>query len=378
MSFTKLNPTAHYNRSKGSSGGSDFMIDFQSMNPNRHKPLSKLVGEAMSSEVVLPRGRGPEFRPSSFPSCPILNWMKLYRFKLLGNKENRHYFNMEYYTSVGTTVHEKIQYFMGFTGKMWGHWKCINPSCKEAHKAADKRDALGNILKEGKPTLKYTTENKCPSCKEPMLYIEFTIKFRGTTGHIDGIIKLDNGKWIVMDFKTTSMKKVRAGSAAFPEKKHLHQLPFYTYVMEKKYAKRFGMKIDSFSLIYIPRDNPQAYYEHVEKWDDKWRRRCANRFKAESEKWEAIRTDLEEENFSNVVAHKPCNCVADYKSKMYGYGECIMQDVCFSPSKLQSKLKGWIELHRSKNVPRLKSFEQVVAMVDHESYKKKKAKVISL
>lgn len=355
----------------------DFNASMQDFNPNRHAPLSKLVNEAMTSEVVLPRGRGPEFRPSSFPSCPIINWMKLTRFKHLGNTEALHYFGMEYYTSVGTTVHEKIQYFMGFTGKMWGHWKCINPTCKEAHKAADKLDPLGNIIAEGKPTRRCTTNNKCPECAEPMFYIEFTLKFRGVKGHIDGIVKLDNGKWIVLDYKTTSMKKVRKG--LFPEKKHLHQLPFYTYVLEKKYGKKYGMKIDHFSLIYIPRDNPRAFFEYKEKWTDNWRVRCAKRFDAECGKWEAIREDVAGDTFHNVVAHKPCACPADYRNKMYGFGSCVMESVCFSSSKLKLTLSTWLDLHK-RNPPRLKAFEDVVQMVTHGEYKAKtvKSKALSI
>lgn len=373
MSFKKLSlPTA---RRQGNTPF-DFNAKAQEYNPNRNAPMSKLVAEAMDGSVMLPRGRGPEFRPSSFPSCPILNWMKLYRFKKLGNIESEYYFNMQYYTSVGTTVHEKIQYFMGFTGKMWGHWKCINPKCPEALKAADKRDAIGNMIEEGKPTRRCTTNNICPECGEPMLYIEFTIKFRGTTGHIDGIIKLDNGKWIVMDFKTTSMKKVL--NNAFPEKKHLHQLPFYTYVLEKKYGKKYGMKIDEFSLIYIPRDNPRAFVEYREKWNDNWRVRCAKRFESESEKWEAVWSDLESETFKEVVANKPCSCPADYKNKMHGFGDCVMQEYCFSPVKLRNALTAWKSLHTSSKIPRLQTFENVVKLISHDSYVEKKRKIVSL
>lgn len=374
MSFLALKPKIHRQTPRErevTTALEKFDYRHNVLNPEKHSELSKEITKAMLSEIVLPRGRGPEFRPSSFPSCPVLNWMRLYRFKSLGHNENHHYFGMEYYTSVGTIVHEKIQYFMGWTGKVWGHWKCINHTCKEGIKAADLRDAAGKVIREGKPTRKHSFDNICPCCKEPMLYIEFTIKYKGVTGHIDGIMRLDNGKWVIFDYKTTSLKKAVAGN--LPEKKHLTQLPFYTYVMEKKYAKKYGMKISEFSLIYIPRDNPFQFYEYREKWTDKWRTRCSNMYKREKANWDAIHQDLEDDTFTNVVSHKPCSCTSDYKSKMMGFDECIMFDVCFSAKKLKSRLTTWKRVHDSeKLIPRLMPFDKALAVVSDYEYKKKK------
>lgn len=370
MSFSKLTPSAHRKSFNDSGSDQPFTFDFQKMNPNRLSPVSKLVAEAMEAEVVLPRGRSPQFRPSSFPCCSILNWMKLYRFKKLGNNEEHKYFGMEYYTSVGTTVHAKIQYFAGFTGKFWGNWKCINPVCKESKKARNLYDHLGNMVREGKPTRKHSTNNKCPCCGEPMDYIEFAIKYRGIDGHIDAIIKLDDGTWIVADYKTTSMKKVN--NAVFPEKKHLHQLPFYVYALEQKYAKKYGMKIKKFSLIYIPRDNPRAFVEYTEKWNDAWRIKCRNRFEDEYEKWEAINHDVENETFDEVIRTKPCKCESEYRSLMHVYEDCPLLKVCFSRKKLRPLLQSWVDYHED-DPKRLIPFNEVVSIVSNLDYEKKKA-----
>lgn len=367
MSFSKLQPKKHSTRSDVSPLDS---YKINKVNPLARTELSKAMSVAVESEIVLPGGRGPEFRPSSFPSCPILSWMKLLRNAKLGYKENHLYFGMQYYTSVGTAVHEKIQYFMGFTGKVWGHWKCINHSCEEAIKAADTYDALGRVIREGKPTRRCTTNNKCPVCKQPMAYIEFTIKYKGATGHIDGIFKCDNGKWIIFDYKTTSLKKVVGQT--LPEQKHLMQLPFYTYVMEKKYAKKYGMNIDSFSLIYIPRDNPFQFYEYAEKWSDKWRHKMKNLYKREKRHWDAIAQDLEDDTFTNVISEKPCSCRSDYSSKMKGIGECIMSDVCFSPSKLKARLSTWQQVHNSDNIPEGISFKKAIEVISSMDYSKRK------
>ena len=375
MSFSSLATTHHY-RNKSSGSGDEatpYSLDFQKTNPNRLSPVSKLVAEAMEASVVLPRGRAPQFRPSSFPCCSVLNWMQLLRFKKLGNNEEHKYFSMQYYTGVGTTVHEKIQYFAGFTGKFWGNWKCINPVCKESKKARSLYDHLGNMVKEGKPTRTHTTKSTCPKCHEPMDYIEFAIKYRGIDGHIDAIIKLDNGDWWVMDYKTTSMKKVVAYK--FPEKKHLHQLPFYVYALEKKYAKKFGMKLKGFSLIYIPRDNPRAFVEYKERWTDKWRVRCHNQFEAEYEKWEAINSDVETETFDEVIRTKPCKSQSEYRSLMHVYEDCPLLSICFTQKKLRNFLDTWVEYH-SDDPKRLIPFKQVIEIVTDLEYKSKKTPTV--
>lgn len=369
MSFSSLSPKSHR---KQASEDSEFQIDFQKYNPNRLSPVSKLVAEAMDSFTVLPRGRSPQFRPSSFPCCSVLNWMQLLRFKKLGNNEEHKYFGMQYFTSVGTTVHSKIQYFAGFTGKFWGNWKCINPECRESKKARNLYDHLGNMVKEGNPTLENTTISKCPKCKEQMDYIEFTLKYRGIDGHIDAIIKLDNGDWWVGDYKTTSMKKIMGDY--LPEKKHLHQLPFYVFALEKKYGKKFKMKIKGFSLIYIPRDNPFAFVEHKELWNDKWRIKCHNQFEAEYEKWEAINSDLETETFNEVIRTKACKSMAEYRSVMHVYEDCPLLDVCFTQKKLRNLLGSWVDYHDHKPV-RLTPFKQVISIVSNNEYKEKTKRI---
>lgn len=334
--------------------------------------IHKLMNEAMESSVILKTGRKPAFRPSSFPSCSILNWMQLIRFNALGYAEFKKHFSMDYYTGVGTAVHEIIQYFAGFTGKFWGHWKCINPKCKECHKAADTYDAAGNVIKHGPATLSYTTENICPRCKEPMFYIEFTIKYKGVEGHIDAIIEIDNS-WIILDYKTTSFKRMQAGD--LPEKKHLKQLPYYTYVMAKKYAKKYGKTIKSFSLAYIPRDNPFEYFIHTEKWTSEWSNKMRRLHESEAAKWDAIHESLETDTETAIIDAKPCSRKSDYVSRMCGYGECSLESVCFNKTQLRTFLKDWKTMHSRDPKPGTDYEELILNVINHSDYEKKQKRI---
>jgi hypothetical protein len=364
MSFSDIDTKVGYNGSKVSrrtSGGST--------------KLHKLMNATMESAVILKTGRKPAFRPSSFPSCSILNWMQLIRYNTLGYAEYKKHFSMEYYTKVGTVVHEITQYFAGFTGKFWGHWKCINPKCKECHKAADTYDAAGNIIKHGPATLSYTTDNICPRCKEPMFYIEFTIKYKGAEGHIDAIIEIGD-YWVVLDYKTTSFKRVASGD--LPEKKHLKQIPYYTHVMAEKYAKKYGKKIRSFALAYIPRDNPFEYVIHEEKWTPEWTHKMRRLHESEAAKWEAINHSLDTDTESAIIEHKPCSRKSDYQSRMCGYGECSLSEVCFNKTELRAFLTNWKKQHKRDPMAGVDYEEIIKHVISNAEYSAKKEKRISL
>ena len=241
-------------------------------NPNADTWVSQIFEDCIGSGYTHKNGRSPALRPSSFPSCSVINLMKYIQGDAAGHFEERHEFRMEYYTYVGTIVHEVSQLFMGLSGVQYGHWKCINPKCKHGIAAQDIKTANGYMVKEGKLTREFTTNNICPNkkCKTPMFYIELEVVYgkgnKKICGHIDGVWKipkeLGGGYWII-DYKTSSMKKIEAGE--YPEKKHLYQLPIYAYILKKKY----GMDIKGFSLIYIKKVIKDLLYLKVKLLNSK-------------------------------------------------------------------------------------------------------------
>lgn len=344
---------------------------FQQWNPNRGSFISDTFYKCLENKFVTKHGRGVEFRPSSFPQCPIINYLKKVWYDELGYNIDERSATMDYYCDVGTVVHETVQFHMGDSGVQHGHYRCINPKCKHGKAGQNTLDAAGNITKAGKLTRKNTVKNRCPKCKERMFYEELTVKYRGIKGHVDGVIKMPDGRYWIIDYKTSSMKKIMKGS--YPEKKHLYQLPVYAYILGKKY----GFEIAGFSLIYIPRDMPFAFYEYAEKWSKKWTKHSLGIIRTQKYQWEAFQKTLETGDLDHIIEAKPCSCEAEYKKKMWGgFDHCPMKDICFSP-RLKPALQKWNKLCKKQKVKDAR-LDQAVAVITDKQLREKKKKSIGL
>lgn len=302
----------------------------------------KLYEEAMALEHNDVNARPPVLRPSSFPLCSVLVYKDLMQGSYEGRFERSLSAGGGFFTSVGTAAHTNIQFYIGKTGKVYGHWKCINHLCMEFHKSRDKWKTVvvkGKSVRkkvEGKPTREFSCDNVCPSCKYDMEYVELTVKHKRVEGHIDCVIMLDHKRkriWVA-DYKTCNTKKVVAGRQKLPAREHLRQIPSYCHILEKEY----GYTVEGFSLIYICRDNPYQFYEHSETWTDAWRKKAAKEFKLERLRYKAgIRSWLDRDP-TEAIANKPCKSIAHYNSEMAFYDPCPMLDVCFEKKSLKSAL----------------------------------------
>jgi len=312
--------------------------------PRRSKATSiagKLYENAMENVYSTKEGRRPEYRPSAFPLCSILVFMKLTKGASIGYFESECSASGDYFTSIGTKAHENIQFHMGFSGKIFGDWKCINHKCKKGARGLDLYDKHGQIVRKGKLTRKNSTNNKCPICKSGMEYVEKEINYRGLKGHIDCIIKMQDGRYWVADYKTTTKNKMDSGK--LPQRGHLKQLPTYCWVLKKKY----NMDIAGFSLIYFSRDNPFNFFEYSETWTDKWDEECAALIKNERLKFKAGVESFKQQNPDKAIKHKPCKTLAFYEKEIAYYKECPMLGVCFNDKKLRKTLKDFMSEHPS-------------------------------
>lgn len=312
--------------------------------PRRSKATSiagKLYEQAMENAFSAKNGRRPEYRPSSFPLCSVLVFMRLVKGASTGYFESDRSAAGDYFTSVGTIAHENIQFHMGFSGKIFGDWKCMNRSCKRGARGLDLYDASGKMVRPGKLTRKNSVNNVCPKCGHAMEYIEKEINYKGLKGHIDCIIKLSDGRYWVADYKTTTKNKMNSGK--LPQKVHLKQLPAYCWVLKKKYK----MDIAGFSLLYFSRDNPFNFLEYSEHWSEKWDKRCSAMIKHERIKFKAGVTSFERLNPTQAIKHKPCKTLAFYEKEIAYYTECPMLGVCFNDKKLKRTLKSHVERYPS-------------------------------
>lgn len=295
--------------------------------------FGRVYAEAMEKSITVSHGRGPEFRPSSFPICPVLAYMQMKEAAKAGYYASTMSTSGGFFTSVGTAAHENIQYFMGETGRIFGDWKCKNPKCKRHKLSKNVYDEDGNVIREGKLTRTNTVNNKCPSCKEPMEYIEKEINYNGLKGHIDCIYKMPSGAYWIADYKTTTKNNLK--SSKLPKREHLMQLPTYCYVLEKKY----GMEIEGFSLLYFSRDNPFEFKEHAEQWTSRWRKKVKELIADQKKIYTSAVQAFALGKPELAIKLKPCSCPDDYEKKMPAYEPCPMEDVCFQRKNLLAIMK---------------------------------------
>lgn len=288
--------------------------------------FGRLYQTTMDDTIKTKYGRGPEYRPSSFPTCSILTMLRLAKGAHLGYYEGSMTTSGGYFTSVGTAAHENIQYYIGQSGKVWGDWKCKNPHCQKRHDAQDLFDEQGKCWRKGILTRKNTVNNKCPECFHPMEYVEKEIKYKGLKGHIDCIVKLDGGGWWVADYKTTTKYQINT-KGLLPHKAHLKQIPTYCYVLKKKYK----MDVKGFSLLYLSRDNPFEFLEYAEFWSSTWDRRIKEVIKEEKRKHRAGVQAFYDRNPKVAIKAKPCSCLKQYEDEINFYDECPLLDICFRP-----------------------------------------------
>ncbi len=251
-------------------------------------------------------------RPSSFPYCGFRKALEFDFEKPL--KEN---LASSYFTGVGTSAHSTFQRFMGKTGSLVGDWEC---------------------KKCGNKTT-FSTNSICKKCGSEMLYEELELRIKNTLlGHTDGLVKLKvkgKAKYFVIDFKTTSLKKVYASKynkTIFPLRANVYQIQNYVPALEIQYS----IKIDGYALIYLPRDLPLgSNVKIVEKIFTEEEKE--NLHKALSRTIKIHRRALvadTKEDYKLLEKYKLCKSAADYKANWHDtYSPCPYAKNCFSDMK---------------------------------------------
>jgi hypothetical protein len=201
-----------------------------------NKVYSKAL--ALELETKMEMRRNFELHPSSFPYCGLRH---AHEIIMNGTKRTRHLQGSgKFFTSIGTTLHEIIQEYIAKIDdpdiKIVGDWRC--QKCKKRK--------IGT-----KPPL-------CtPTCK--VKYHEIGVEYKKwTKGQIDLVLEViyKNKKYIiVVDFKTTSSKKILAhkSKAIFPYTTNKKQIESYCGYLASPPTK---YNVLGYMLVYISRDNP--------------------------------------------------------------------------------------------------------------------------
>ncbi len=204
--------------------------------PDYTNTVSRILKDALSEVIVEDSDPARFFflRPSGFPYCV---WRRALTAREDLELQRATTLLSDYFTSVGTATHDVFQRHVGRGGKIVGDWQCV--SCMK-WKRCDV----------------YRPCRHCGSTN--MKYHELEVWYRDTlVGHVDGVIRLipkmgRKSPHIVLDYKTTSLRKVTSSPSPFPYVGNKCQIEKYVPLIEHHH----GLEVIGWSLIYLARDIP--------------------------------------------------------------------------------------------------------------------------
>ena len=263
-----------------------------------------------------------KLRASGFPYCGLRHAFEKMRLRIK-NEAPTSDFGKPYYCGNGTTTHELLQRYVGSTGDIIGHWNCRNKKCG------------------GRREL--TKYRPCPKCRGEMEYEELTVKaYRFVSGHVDGVWRAPDGKYFVIDYKTSSTYAISKQRTykTFPYLANKAQIKAYCMLVELC----FGIKISGWLLVYVARDDPKKFRKIVGDMITTSEKKKIYRMLGTYDGHFGIARDLRKwSDLKTLVEEKPCRCYEDYEEGYKTLDECPLSKVCFS-NRLNEVVKDmWLE-----------------------------------
>jgi len=219
----------------------------------RHKNEKNILDQLIDSVLIdMSQGIDPtfrkksEFRISSFPYCPIRS--------LLFKGDGYIPFSMEFFTSIGTAIHTTLQKYLrhgNFKNKIFSCWKIVETG-----------EVIGPCRFDDIPAKyhNYTIE-----------YEEITINYNGLSGHVDLVMELLPGKYVVIDFKSTNLRKTQKYNnwqKYYPaSRSSIIQISSYSTLLNEL----FGLNVVAWCLVYIDRGDvirdKTNYHKVLRPWN---------------------------------------------------------------------------------------------------------------
>jgi hypothetical protein len=185
-----------------------------------------------------------------------------------------------------------------------------------------------------------------------MKYHELEVWYRDTlVGHVDGVIRLipkmgRKSPHIVLDYKTTSLRKVTSKPSPFPYVGNKSQIEKYVPLIERQH----GLNVVGWVLIYLARDIPAN--SGVKLVYTPMSSKIKERHMDEIRKWTKLHrrllTATTRKDFELLYKHRLCHDrVAHDKMFTLDYEICKYANQCFTEEgreflmKRVSKFKVW-------------------------------------
>lgn len=310
--------------------------------------IDPLIIESLDRTSITKHKLKETLSPSAFPMCSLVWFTKLYHQVNHGAFENKAKVLLNIFAEAGKGMHSYLQYSLGFTGRLYGHYYCSDYKC-----AGYVNTQNGMFRpKDGDPKVHWwTKDNICPHCKKGMQYLEVQIIDGDLQMQIDCILLNDDGvTYSVYDFKSTSVDKVAKGTSF--NKMNMFQIE--TYVIEV--IEHLEIKVTHYGLTYVARDNPNKFVTYEFKVTKDILEKAESFLARQYKGWRIAKKSVKEFKFKRLYATKLCSSFNEYKKEYKGYEDCPMAFVCFDEQATKdflgkfmalsdkNKTKSWFEL----------------------------------
>lgn len=291
---------------------------------------SKPLSEFSEKEQQEYWRRDAELHPSSFPYCALRGAYA--RITREADPVLERGFGFDYFLPVGTATHVALQRWLGRSGNMIGNWTCC---CKRRYAFVVRPET-------------------CVRCgaSDSFEYHELGgVWGTHTHWHCDGLFRMKDGSYWVVDYKTTSDHSVtqhRARGDVFPYKENVAQVEAYIILVEDQYK----IEVRGWIIPYITRSNPlHAWKQHFEVREiSKARKdelRALLRINDRDHGRALLVREQPERVFKTLVRTKPCKSRTEYKEHMFNqYNPCPLEKTCFNQKNLQQQLQNTINEYK--------------------------------
>lgn len=334
-----------------------------------NKKVTELMEELVS--VAGEPSKKSEFRSSNFPYCPIIDL----EARVTGETGFVESYESGFYTSIGTAVHENLQFWIPFIDKwkkhLWGDWACracgdrvdgklvpqVYASLQPEPCSCGKKGAGWQYLEVGFERGELTHEAKALIKKGKLEEKDLTDRHRiPLGGHVDLIFKFGSEFWII-DAKTSGLEKLMKPGwrAYYPSLSNVAQIKNYCIMFKLK----FSLPLGGWMLLYVSRDSLLSFRQRKpvvravsHEWEDKDFKKWGNRLyrAAKGRKYVENLLETGEVKWAKaVVASRPCRKPSEYKSWMkarwYDKKDCphFKSGKCCLPEKFGNGMVSRVE-----------------------------------
>lgn len=327
--------------------------------------LKRLVSSS-ESVAALPPGLS-EFRVSSMPYCPVLDFLTVIDPNTPHGLQNIESgdepsvvadFSSDFYFSLGHGVHKVLQDWASrnptLRGLVYGNWACVLSNCPQA-----KFNQLGERIHH-RLSMQYYPTDRCAGCTNKECgvlprqweYVEISFSFGDPvlSGHMD-LLSFNpiTSRFRGWEAKSTNSQLWRRNSteAFFPSPAHIIQIEDYCTLLHLIY----GIDVEAYTIVYLGRERAGMVKSFTRTFELPMRDVRQKQLEQAVKGRKAVVALLKSGKVTEarqwaekVLATKPCVTRSEYSSYMhaafFGTDACVYHasGACYRHAEMLKKL----------------------------------------